>query len=174
MRPLIVTEFVSLDGVIEGFDADLAAIVAATRDRTTTAYLFGRRTYEAMAAFWSQQPPGDELAEHMSSAQKYVFSRTLNWPKWANTQVLAGDVASAVNSLKSRGVGNVVVLGSGMLVQELMAQDLVDGYRLFVYPVVLGGGARLFRDLRQPARLRLVDSQALSGGALLLNYARVR
>lgn len=174
MRPLIVTEFVTLDGVVEGFSPHLYEVGAAVVDRATTAYLFGRRTYDEMAALWSQQPASDEIAEHFNGMQKYVVSRSLSWPKWANTQVLAGDLAGAVNSLKSRGVGNVVVLGSANLVQELMKQDLVDGYRLFVHPVVLGTGRRLFRELEQPSRLRLVDTQTLGGGVLVLNYARLR
>jgi dihydrofolate reductase len=174
MRPLIVTEFLSLDGVMEGFGCDPAALADAVRDRTTTAYLLGRRTYEEMAAFWPQQRVGDELADYMNGAQKYVVSRTLSWPRWTNTQVLAGDVAAGVNSLKSRGVGNLVVLGSGALVQQLAALDLVDGYRLFLHPVLLGAGRRLFRDSAPAAGLRLTDCQAVAGGVLLLNYARLR
>ena len=174
MRPLIVTEFVTLDGVNEGFAPHLYEVCSAAIDRATTAYLFGRRTYDELAAFWTQQPPGDGVAAHLNEMQKYVVSRNLAWPKWENTQVLAGDVNGAVNSLKSRGVGNVVVLGSGTLVQELIAQDLVDGLRLFVHPILMGCGRRLFGDLRQQVRLRLIDSQPTPGGALLLNYSRVR
>src|SRR5207248_6443781 len=172
MRPLIVVEQVTLDGVIEGLgpDPDLAA---AAMQRATSAYLFGRRTYDKLAAYFPLQPAGDEVADHFNSTPKYVVSRTLSWPKWQNTQVLAGDVATSVNQLKSRDIGNIVVLGSGMLVQELVARDLVDGYRLYLHPVLLGKGRRLFSDLEQPARLRLVDYQATSTGALVLNYSRV-
>lgn len=173
MRPLIVVEQVTLDGVVEGLgaDEDLAALAV---QRTTSAYLFGRKTYERLAAYWPRQPAGDDVAEHFNSMPKYVVSRNLSWPKWQNTQVIAGDIASAVNSLKSRDVGNIVVLGSGTLVQELIARDLVDGYRLYVHPVLVGTGRHLFRELEQPVRLRLVDYQAAEGGALVLNYSRVR
>jgi dihydrofolate reductase len=173
MRPLIVVEQVTLDGVMEGLCAD-EDLAAAAVQRTTSAYLLGRRTYESMAAYWPQQPASDDVAEHFNSTPKYVVSRTLNWPKWQNTQVLGGDVATSVNSLKSRDVGNIVVFGSGMLVQELIARDLVDGYRLYLHPVLLGRGRRLFRELEQATRLRLVDYQATDGGALVLNYSRVR
>ena len=171
MRPLIVVEQVTLDGVMEGLGAD-EDLVALGVQRTTSAYLLGRKTYERMAAYWPHQAPSDETAEHFNSMQKYVVSRTLSWPKWQNTQVLAGDVTSGVNSLKSRDVGNIVVLGSGTLVQELIARDLVDGYRLYVHPVLLGTGRRLFRDLEQSVRLRLVDSQSTSGGALISQSGR--
>src|SRR5438105_8854208 len=160
MRPLIVIEFVTLDGVIDGVGGDMVALAGSVVHRATTAYLLGRRTYEELAAYWPHQPAGDTLAAHMNATQKYVVSRRLSWPKWANTQVLAGDVTNAVNSLKSRGVGNIAVLGSGQLVQELIAQDLVDGYRLFLHPLLLGGGKRLFQDLERPVGLRLVDCQA--------------
>jgi len=173
MRPLIVVEQVTLDGVIEGLGAD-EDLAAAAVQRATTAYLFGRRTYERMAAYYPLQPATDEVAKHFNSTPKYVVSRTISWPKWENTQVIAGDVVSAVNSLKARDVGNIVVLGSGMLIQELIARDLVDGYRLYLHPVVVGTGKHLFRDLERPVRLRLVDSQVIDGGTLVLNYSRVR
>jgi dihydrofolate reductase len=173
MRPLIVVEQVTLDGVMEGLGAD-EDLEALAVQRTTSAYLLGRKTYERMAAYWPHQPAADDIAGHFNSTPKYVVSRTLSWPKWQNTQVLAGDVTTSVNSLKSRDVGNLVVLGSGTLVQELIARDLVDGYRLYVHPVLVGAGKRLFREFEPAVRLRLVDYQTTDGGALVLNYSRVR
>lgn len=191
MRQLIVIEFLSLDGVMQGFGSpeedreggfehggwgapysdDELTRFALDGQRTTTTYLFGRRTYEKMAAHWPEQPASDPMAAHLTSTPKYVASRTLTWPKWQNTQVLAGELVPAVHGLKARGTGNVAVLGSGQLVQSLMANDLVDGYRLFLHPLVLGSGKRLFRDQQRPRRLRLTDSRATSTGVLMLSYS---
>ena len=191
MRQLIVIEFVTLDGVMQGlgspdedreggfeyggwgaeYGSDEMTKAALDGQRTTSAYLFGRRTYEKLAAFWPNQPAGDPMAAHLNSTPKYVVSSTLTWPKWPNTQVLAGDLVRSVHGLKAQGVGNVAVLGSGKLVQGLMELDLVDGYRLFLHPLLLGTGKRLFRELKQPRKLRLMDCRPTSTGVLMLNYS---
>lgn len=190
MRQLIVIEFLTLDGVMQGlgspdedreggfehggwgaaYATDELTRAAVDGQRTTTAYLFGRRTYEKMAAFWPSQPEDNAMAAHLNSTPKYVASRSLTWPKWQNTQVLAGDLAPAVHGLKARGAGTIAVLGSGQLVQSLLAGDLVDGYRIFLHPLLLGTGKRLFRELRQPRQLRLVDYKATTAGVLMLSY----
>jgi dihydrofolate reductase len=102
--------------------------------------------------------------------QKYVASKTLKTLEWQNSTLLDGDVAAAVADLKQEPGGNISVLGSGQLVQTLIANDLVDEYSLMVYPVVLGSGKRLFRDADQMRKLRLVDSKTSTTGVVLLTY----
>jgi dihydrofolate reductase len=191
MRELVVVEFVTLDGVMQGFGSpdedrdggfDYGGWGAPYRDegqlqaaveglRATTAYLFGRRTYEHMNAFWPHQSDDNPMAAHLNATPKYVATRTLSDLTWRNAHVLDGELTPAVQRVKSRGEGNIVVLGSGELVQQLMANDLVDGYRLFVHPLVLGTGKRLFRSMDAPTRLRLEAADTTSTGVLMLNYA---
>ncbi|MEV0458003.1 dihydrofolate reductase family protein [Catellatospora methionotrophica] len=190
MRKLIVIEFVTLDGVMQGLGSpdedrdggfthggwsapyfDQAQASAAGEGlKDTTAYLFGRRTYEKMAAFWPTQPDSNPMAAHLNATPKHVATRTLSDLDWVHAQVLHGDLAPAVRDLKAQGDGVIAVLGSGVLVQELIAGDLVDGYRLFLHPLLLGTGKRLFRELPRPQRLQLVDSTPTSTGVLMLGY----
>src|SRR5262249_21247801 len=122
---------------------------------TTTAYLFGRRTYEHMAAHWPTEPDTNPIADNLNPTPQYVVTRTLTSLAWAGSHVLAGDVVASVNDLKQRGDGAIVVLGSGVLVQTLIEHELVDQYQLFVHPLVLGAGKRLFRQTARPIALRL-------------------
>jgi len=190
MRKLIVIEFVTLDGVMQGlgspdedrdggfdhggwaapFFDEVQGAAAVDGLTTTTAYLFGRRTYEKMVGYWPSQPDENPMAAHLNATPKYVATRTLTDLTWSNSQVLSGELAPAVRDLTARGDGNVAVLGSGVLVQDLLANDLVDGYRLFLHPLLLGTGKRLFREMDRPRRLRLVDCTPTSTGVLLLRY----
>ena len=191
MRKLVLVEFVTLDGVMQGFgspeedreggfehggwgarymdEAQMAASLAGLP--ATTAYVFGRRTYEHMAAFWPHQPDDNVMAAHLTATPKYIFSRTLTDPAWAHSQVLDGDLVDEVTRLKSDGVGNIVVLGSGELVQQLIDLELVDEYRLFLHPLVLGTGKRLFRSTARPKPLRLLEVVPTTTGVLMLGYA---
>ncbi len=191
MRTLTVIEFVTLDGVMQGlgspdedrdggfthggwagpyFDEDQTS-AAVEGLKSTTAYLFGRRTYQKMTAFWPDQPDSNPMAAHLNATPKYVASRTLTGDlTWSHAQLLDGSLAPAVRDLKAQGEGTIAVLGSGVLVQELMAADLVDTYRLFLHPLLLGTGKRLFRELDRPRRLRLVDCTPTSTGVLMLSY----
>ena len=141
--------------------------------KSTTAYLFGRKTYEKMVAFWPTQPDENPMAAHLNATPKYVATRTLSSLEWSNSRVLDAELVSAVRDLKSQGDGNIAVLGSGKLVQELIANDLVDGYRLFLHPLLLGTGKRLFREMERPRRLRLVDCTPTTTGVLMLAYDSV-
>jgi dihydrofolate reductase len=190
LRRLVVIEFVTLDGVMQGLGSpdedrdggfqhggwgapygdEVLAAAAVEGLASTTAYLFGRRTYEKMAAFWPAQPDTNPLAAHLNATPKYVATRTLTDLGWAHARVLDGDAATAVAELKSRADGTIAVLGSGLLVQHLMARELVDGYRLFLHPLLLGTGKRLFRELDRPRRLRLVDCTPTTTGVLMLSY----
>jgi dihydrofolate reductase len=190
MRKLSVVEFLSLDGVMQapgapdedtegGFEKggwamqfmDQTNLESATKGMAgTDAYLFGRRTYEIMAAYWPNAPADDPFGKHLNPTRKYVASRTLRRADWNNSTIIQGDVAEEVAKLKETPGENITVLGSGDLVQTLMNNDLVDEYVLTVYPIVLGGGKRLFRDDRQLRTLKLVESTPTTTGGLILVY----
>ena len=136
------------------------------------AFLFGRRTYEIFAGSWgamidmAKRPIGVAL----NSRPKYVASTSLTDPQWAGTSVLTGDVATAVRDLKAKQDGELLVPGSGVLVQWLLANDLVDQFDLLIYPVVIGQGTRLFPDSGPDTALDLVNSRTTSGGITIQTY----
>jgi dihydrofolate reductase len=195
MRKVIVNEFLSLDGVMQApgdpdedrsggfehggwqmpyFDDDFAK-VAFEGMAETDGYLFGRRTYEIMAAYWPTQSDDVPFAASLNGLPKYVASTTLSEPlEWRNSTLLQGDVAKAVAELKEQPGKNLVVLGSGELVQTLMENDLVDEYGLMINPIVLGSGKRLFRDGSPKRPLRLVRSMTTSTGVLVATYESER
>jgi dihydrofolate reductase len=140
----------------------------------TDAQLFGRKTYDGMAAFWPTQGDDDPFAKHLNHITKYVASRTMTTADWENTTVLNGDVAAQVREIKERDGGTISVLGSADLAQMLMAHDLVDEYQLMVHPLVLGSGKKLFRDAEQVRRLELVDVAPTTTGVLLTTYRPAR
>jgi dihydrofolate reductase len=190
VRQLRVIEFLSLDGVMQSpgdpeedteggfrhggwqppyFD-DVLATESAKGMAATDAYIFGRKTYEKMAAFWPTAAADDPYAKHLNSTPKYVASRTLESVDWEGSELIDGDVAEFVAALKAQDGGNIAVLGSGDLVQTLIAHDLVDEYYLIVFPILLGGGKRLFRDADHATKLELVDSVTTGTGGLILTY----
>ena len=138
--------------------------------RGTSAYLFGRNTFEKMAGFWPHQGMENPIAAHMNSTPKYVVSRTLSTVDWAHSTLLSGEVNDEVRALKSSGTGDLAILGSGQLVRALMRAELLDGLRLFIHPLVIGSGKQLFGDLDSPRTLRLVNSKTTSMGTLVLSY----
>lgn len=172
MRKVVVTEFVSLDGVMEEpawtapYWNDEIAEFKGEESAACDALLLGRITYEGFAKAWpSSTDPG---AEQMNSLPKHVASRTLKTTEW-NATLLPGDVVEEVTKLKQQPGKNLLVYGSGQLVQTLIQHNLVDEYRLLVYPVVLGKGQRLFND-GDTASLKLVRTQAFSSGVVALVY----
>jgi dihydrofolate reductase len=135
------------------------------------ALLLGRRTYEDFAAFWPNQPEPNPFTAVLDNVQKYVASTTLKEPlSWSNSTLLEGDAAEAVARLKEKPGKDLVVLGSGELVQSLMRRNLVDEYVLTIHPLVLGTGRRLFTDDGAFAALRLVDTKATTTGVLIATY----
>jgi dihydrofolate reductase len=135
------------------------------------ALLFGRRTYEQMAAYWPHQPADNPYAKAINEREKYIASRTLEPPlAWSNATVLEGDAADAVAALKEQPVKDLGVLGSGDLIQSLMRRDLVDKWVLLIHPLVLGSGRRLFPDGGAPARIRLVDTTTTTTGVIIATY----
>jgi dihydrofolate reductase len=133
--------------------------------------LLGRKTYEIFAAHWPRVA-GDLMADTLNRATKYVVSTTLEQAEWRNTSVVRGDVAEQIGRLKQRSGPEIQVHGSGQLIQTLMEHDLVDVYRLLVFPVLLGSGKRLFADGTLPVGLRLVDSSVSTTGVIMATYER--
>ena len=184
MGRIVVTEFVSLDGVVEapgggedfqhgGWSFDISRGDEGDQfklDETMSseALLLGRVTYEGFAAAWPSRD--GEFADKFNQMPKYVVSSTLADPEWSNTTVLSGDVAEEVAELKQKHEGDVVVHGSPSLVQTLLESDLVDELRLMVFPVVLGSGKRLFGGTTDKKPLRLVDSKVVGDGVSILVY----
>jgi dihydrofolate reductase len=188
MSRIVVSQFVSLDGVIE----DPVGIEELGRgDWTSSAssgpeggkykvdeimdaavMLLGRKTYEGYAAAW----PGrdGEYAGKLNGMPKYVVSSTLSDPEWSNTTVLQGDAASAVRKLKERTDGDILVHGSAELTYALMEHDLVDEWRLMMFPIVVGAGKRFFGDPGKAVDLRLVESRAVGEGVAIMTYEPVR
>jgi dihydrofolate reductase len=183
MGRIVVTEFVSLDGVMEdpggsedfehggwsfevsrGEEGDKFKLDEAME---SDALLLGRRTYEGFAEAWPQRE--GEFADKFNGMPKYVVSSTLREPEWNNSTVLEGDLGEEVARLKDSHDGDIVVHGSATLAEELVDQNLVDELRLMVYPVVLGSGRRLFGDTRKRP-LQLADSQVVGDGVLILVY----
>jgi dihydrofolate reductase len=181
---IVVTEFVSLDGVIEapgggedfryaGWSFEINRGEEGEKfklDETMSseALLLGRVTYEGFAAAWPSRK--GEFADKFNSMPKYVVSSTLEEPAWTNTTVLMGDVAEQVAKLKDELDGDIVVHGSPRLVQTLLENDLVDELRLMLFPVVLGTGKRLFGEASAKKPLRLVDSKVVGDGVGILVY----
>jgi dihydrofolate reductase len=181
---IVVTEFVSLDGVVEGPGGgesfkhvgwsleinrgDEGDKFKLDETLSSEALLLGRVTYEGFAAAWPSRD--DEFADKLNSMPKYVISSTLDDPEWNNSTVLKGDVVEEVTKLKQEQDGDIVVHGSPQLVQTLIENDLVDEYRLMVFPVVLGSGKRLFGETTDKKSLRLVDSKVVGDGVSILVY----
>jgi dihydrofolate reductase len=189
MGKIVISENVTLDGVVqdpagvEGFrlggwvgrvgdrGREGAAKVLLDEALGAEAQLFGRRTYEFLAARWPSR--SGEFADRFNNMPKYVVSSTLQDPDWNNTTVLKGDVVSEVSRLREELNGQIVVAGSLQLVHTLMEHDLVDELRLMVYPVVLGAGKRLFSETSDAKSMHLVDTRTVDDLAYL-TYEIVR
>ncbi len=184
MRELVVTENITLDGVIDategwfdpaGDDAevDQSDIEAAIRQQSGSAdaVLLGRVTFEQMRGYWPLQTDDTTgITEYLNTVSKYVVSSTLQDPQWEHTTVLRGGLVDETRALKSQPGKDIVATGSMSVVRDLIAAGLVDEYRLFVYPVVLGRGQTLFADATELPRLRLVETQPFRSGVVLLRY----
>ena len=183
MARIVVTEFVSLDGVMEDpggaedfkyggwtFEIDRGEGDKFKLDETmeTDALLLGRKTYEGFAAAWPSRE--GEFADRFNTMPKYVVSSTLENPEWTNTTVLKGDLVDAVRKLKEEQNGTIVVHGSRQLAQSLLEHDLVDQWNLMLFPVVLGSGQRLFGETSDKKRLQLKESRTVGDGVVILIY----
>ena len=184
MGKIVVTEFVSLDGVMEdpggaesfrhggwtfeinrGDEGDKFKLDEAL---SAEALLLGRVTYEGFAAAWPSRE--GEFADKFNTMPKYVVSSTLENPEWNNSTILDGKVADEVTTLKQKVDGDIVVHGSAQLAQALLEHDLVDEVRLMVFPVVLGSGKRLFGATSDKKSMQLADSKVVGDGVAILTY----
>jgi dihydrofolate reductase len=174
MRKLVVTEFMSLDGVMEEpawtfphWNEEIAKF-KGEESSDSDALLLGRVTYQGFAAAWPQSK--DEGADYFNSVRKYVVSKTLEGPlEWNNSTLVKDDIVEQITNLRQQDGKDITVHGSATLVQTLMQHDLVDRYRLLVYPLVVGKGKRLFEgDI--PVTLKLLQSQSFSSGVVALVY----
>lgn len=188
---LTVTSHLTLDGVMQSngkpepelndgfaqggwqvpyFDEDMDRL-SADWIAAADAFLFGRRTYELFAEYWSQvTDPTDPRATRLNALPKYIVSTTLDQVQWNNSVLLQGDVAEEVAQLKRQPGNELQVHGSAALIRSLMMHDLVDEYRLLIHPVVLGNGKRLFADGTTPAALELIDTKTTSRGVVAHIY----
>ena len=185
-KKIVVTEYISLDGVMEdpvgmegsglgnwtgpfsrGHEGDrfkLEELLAAD------CLIFGRATYDAFASYWPQVKDETGLADRMNGLPKYVASSTLKQATWGESTIWNGDIVSAAKALKAESDGEALIYGSASVVHQLASANLVDEYRLMVYPTILGAGKRLYPD-RAASQLRLAECKQFGDGTVLLRYA---
>lgn len=183
MRKLIVSEFVTLDGVMEAPGGEeghphtgwVFDFMGSDQERfkldetlAADALLLGRVTYEGFAAAWPGR--GGEFADKMNAMPKFVASTTLRELAWSNSSLIDGDVPEGVSELKQQDGGPILVAGSRTLVHALMPHGLIDEYRLMIFPVVLGSGRRLFPDTQDKTVLELADTRAFHSGVVVHTY----
>lgn len=176
MRKLVLSTFVSLDGVAEApeswqfpFWCDEMTLLTNKLLFSSDELLLGRRTYELFAGSWPSHSDEDGFADRMNSVPKHVVSTTLTELEW-NASLLTGELGPAVTELKQRDGQDILIYGSMNLAQTLMRQNLIDDYHLWVHPVVVGGGPRLFTDTTVAPPLRQVDVQVFSSGVVVHSY----
>jgi dihydrofolate reductase len=178
VRKLVVSEFVSLDGVIENpgwtfqFESEDRDQFKFDELAAADALLLGRVTYEGFAAAWPQmEEQTGEYGVWMNGYPKHVVSTTLEEPlEWNNSSLIEGDIAEKVSELKQPPGEDILVFGSGDLVNTLMQHDLIDEYRLMIFPVVVGSGKRLFNEESETKSLRLTGTTTFDSGAVVLTY----
>src|SRR6266446_1820170 len=176
MRKVIVSEYVTLDGVMEEHGGWSFGFGGAEQQQykfeelfACDALLLGRRTYEGFAAAWPNMPGTGAYGERMNSLPKYVVSTTLSEVTW-NATLIKGDLAEELSRLKQETGQDIVIFGSGELVRTLHERDLIDEYRLMIFPIVLGSGKRLFPGGNEKKVLKLVETRTLGSGVVLLTY----
>jgi len=191
MKKIVLGTFLTLDGVMQApgdpqedteggfkqggwqlpyFDDDSGRLMSENI-AATDALLLGRKTYDIFAAYWPFAPEDDPFAKKLNSVPKYVASTTLDKVEWNNSTLIKGNVAEEVAKIKQQlGSGMISVTGSGKLAQTLIKHNLVDEYVLWIHPVVLGSGKRLFEDGILPTNLELVDTKTTGSGVVILTY----
>jgi len=193
MRKLVVGTFLTLDGVMQapggpdedrdgGFEYggwsvkywdDMMGKLIVEQTMRPDALLPGRRTYEIFAAHWPRvKDPNDPVAAKLNTVRKYIASRTLHKAEWHNSSLLRGEVGDAVRRLKEQSGGEIQVTGSSNLIQTLLKHDLIDEFRLWIFPVSVGSGKRLFGDGTLPGAFRLVDAEVSTTGVVIHRYER--
>jgi dihydrofolate reductase len=178
MRKVIVSEFISLDNVIESPEKwhfpyisddfnehNVKAILEAA------AFLYGSNTYQAFASFWPSMTNNEYgIADKLNNAPKYVVSKSMNDATWNNSTILSGDLTEEIKSIKQQGNGIIAMTGSGTLIHSMMQANLIDQFDLLLHPIVVGSGQRLFTDGMSSYPLKLVETQTFNSGVILLRY----
>ena len=179
MRKVVVVEFLSLDGVMEwpeewafSYSNDEMEEANAAGMAASDAMLLGRVTYQEFASYWPYQDSADQpFTDYLNNTPKYVVSTSLEEPlEWNNSTLIKGNVAEEVPRLKRQPGNDILIFGSGDLVNTLMQHDLIDEYRLMIFPVVVGSGKRLFGDEIDTKVLRLVETKTFGSGVVVLTY----
>ncbi len=177
MRRLIVSNLMSLDGFFEGPNKNIDWFMvddeffgyAKEMLRAADTLLFGRATYEHMAAYWPTAP-SDEIADKMNSLPKLVASRTLQSVSWNNSRLITGDVPEEIARLKQTPGKDIVLLGSSILASSLLQDGLIDEYRVILAPLLVGQGSPLFKDISKAMKFKLGKTLLLKSGVIVLYY----
>jgi dihydrofolate reductase len=192
LRKIVVLSFVTLDGVMQapggpeedkagsfkwggwsvGYWDDFLGKIMGEQMGRPFDLLLGRKTYDIFAAYWPKMGTDNPAAAGLNKAKKFVASTTLKKPEWANTTVLKNNVVNEIKTLKEQDGPEIQVHGSGNLIQTLLKHDLVDEFRLKIYPVTLGKGKRLFAEGTIPAGFQLVESNTSPKGVIVASYVR--
>jgi dihydrofolate reductase len=192
LRKIVVLSFVTLDGVMQapggpeedkegsfkwggwsvGYWDDFLGKIMGEQMGRPFDLLLGRKTYDIFAAYWPKMGSDNPAAAGLNKAKKFVASTTLKKPEWANTTVLKNNVVNEIKKLKEQDGPEIQVHGSGNLIQTLLKHDLVDEFRLKIYPVTLGKGKRLFAEGTIPAGFELVESNTSPKGVIVASYVR--
>jgi len=181
MRKVILTNMVTLDGFFEGPHREIDWHIvdedfnheSLTINESADTLLFGRITYELMASYWPTEEAirdDPQVARMMNSFPKVVFSRTLDKADWSNSRLVKGDAVQEVARMKHLPGKDIVIFGSADLAVDLINQNLIDEFRIFINPVVLGTGHPLFKDVKNPFKLRLVSTRLFNNGLVFLVY----
>jgi dihydrofolate reductase len=177
MRKVIVSEYVTLDGVMEApnkwsfqFWSEESAKFKLDELFASDALLLGRVTYQGFAAAWPSMTDEAGFADRMNSLPKYVVSTTLETAEWNNSTLIKGNIAEEVSRLKQQPGQDILIAGSAQLINSLIEAGLIDEYRLMVHPIVVGGGKRLFKEGSARKALKLVESMTLGSGVVILIY----
>jgi dihydrofolate reductase len=182
MRKLSVFNNVTLDGYFTDQKGDMSWAhkqdaewneFSAKNSKANVAFLFGRVTYEMMASFWptpNARETAPDVADAMNSRQKVVFSRTLKEASWGNTRLVMGDLLTEVRKLKQESEVDLLIFGSGTVVSQLAAEDLIDEYMIVLNPLVLGGGRTMFEGLKTRLALKQTKTQSFGNGNVVVCY----
>lgn len=182
MRKLVISEWITLDGIFDAesmaqwfmpYDSPARQEIIREGILSCDAILFGRKTYEMLAPYWSQLKNNEMgIADKLNNVPKYVVSNSLPEATWQNSTIISGDVAAAVKKLKEQPGREIQIEGSAELVQSLIAAGLIDEFKFIVQPVIMGSGKRFFKDGKVPVGLQLVESRTLDKGVMVLTYAK--
>lgn len=177
MRKIVVSMFMTLDGVMEAPNQWSFQFGSAEQQKykydelfACDALLLGRITYEGFAAAWPNMSGTGDYGVRMNSIPKYVVSTTLQEATWNNSIIIRSNVYDELSTLKKQTGQDILIFGSGTLVNSLMQYDLIDEYRLMVFPIVVGSGKRLFQDVNEKKSLKLIETKTFSSGVVVLSY----